>query len=352
MQHREVYELIGIGHHPLSTYGSARANAYLAEFRAALRHRNMTHELGEPLCLLLKEQLHDAYDGRQNDSLHALHVSLNEILYRRFNHTEDQVECSPLMFEVQQNIIKAQLYADLRAIEGEPLPESAHAFERWFDERSQLNGRSPHPLFDFIETLATAEQFRRFIEIEAGVHVSFDDVIALAQVGVRGAPKSEFFHNLEDEVGNPDPSKFHLTMFERLVKGLGISSICRSTLPWEALACGNYMMFLAYFRNFYAYCVGYLGCLEALTPARFGYIARGGARLGIDATLLNYHAEHSELDVEHAYGWLHNIILPMIRESGVQTSRDIATGVRLRELVAQRYWDAVRAELSSRCQST
>lgn len=352
MQNYERYELVGIEHHPSITYDCARASAYLADFGTFLRNPEMADSRAEQLRSLLGEQLRDAYESRCKESLHVLHVSLNEVLFRRFNHTGDHVERSPLMFEVQQHIIQAQLNADLRSIEGEPLPESADAFERWFDARSRLDGRTPHPLFDFIEAEANNEQFRRFIEVEAAVHVSFDDVIALAQVGVRGAPKIEFFHNLEDEVGSPDPDKFHLTMFERLVDGLGVRTIQRGALPWEALACGNYMMFLAYFRNFYAYCVGYLGHLEALTPARFGCIARGGVRLGIEATLLDYHAEHSELDAEHAHGWLHNIILPAIRENGVQTSRDIATGVRLRELVARRYWDAMLSELTALRRST
>lgn len=350
MQKKEGYKIIGVGQDPAPHYASARANAFFAHFTERMRRPDVGNDGGERLRSLLNEQLQDAYRFHCTDSLHALQVSLNEILFRRFNRAGDHIERSPLMFEIQQQIIQAQLDADLHAIEGEPLPESAHAFEHWFDERSRLDGYSPHPLFDFIEAQANVEQFRRFIEVEAGVHVSFDDVIALAQIGVRGAPKGEFFRNFQDEAGASDPDKFHLTMFERLVDGLGTRSIRRCALPWEALACGSYMMFLAYFRDFYAYCVGYLGFLEVLTPARFGCIARGGSRLGIAAGLLDYHAGHSELDTEHARGWLHDIILPAIRENGAQMSRDIATGVRLRECVAQRYWDTMLGELTARRQ--
>jgi hypothetical protein len=304
-------------------------------------------DIGKRLRCLLSEQLHDAYHGHRTESLHALQVSLNEILFRRFNHVGDHVERSPLMFELQQHIIQAQLGADLSTIDDESLPESADAFEQWFNLRSRLCGDSVHPLFDFIETQANLEQFKRFIAVEAGVHVSFDDVIALTQVGVRGTAKTEFFRNLQDELGVCDPSEFHLTMFERLIDGLDIRAIHRSALPWEALACGSYMMFLSYFRDFYAYCIGYLGILEALTPARFGCIARGGIRLGIATRLLDYHAGHSELDAEHARGWLYNIMLPAIRESGAHMSRDIAIGVRLRECVSRRYWDTMLAELST-----
>lgn len=346
MREHERYELVGIEQEPMITYGCARASAFLVHFRECIVRPGAESDIGARLRYLLDQQLHDAYRAERTDSLHALQVSLNEILFRRFNRTGDHVERSPLMFETQQRIMQAQLGSDLRAIEGEPLPESADAFESWFEQRLRRCGPTPHPLFDFIETQASLEQFRRLIEIEAGVHVSFDDVIALAQVGVRGAPKSEFFRNIQDEFGSPDPDQFHLAMFERLVEGLGIRSIRRCSLPWEALTCGSYLMFLAYFRDFYAHCIGYLGCLEALTPTRFGCIARGGARLGVDAGLLDYHAEHSQLDAAHAQGWLHNIILPAIREDGAKMSRDIAIGVRLREHVAQRYWDTMLAALT------
>lgn len=350
MQTQQRYEVVGVGQHLTTAYTDRSASAFLAHFRDCVLCAETERDFGKRLRRLLSEQLHGAYQADRADSLHALQVVLNEILFRRFNRTGDHVEHSPLMFEMQQRIIQAQLGADLRAIEDEPLPESADASQHWFEERLLFHGRTPHPLFNFIESQANLEQFRRFITVEAGVHVSFDDVIALAQVGVRGAPKSEFFRNFQDEVGASGPDRFHLTMFERLVDGLDTHRIHRCTLPWEALACGSYMMFLAYSREFYGYCVGYLGFLEALTPERFGCIARGGVRLGINAALLEYHAGHSEIDGDHAQGWLRNVILPAIRENGAQMSRDIAKGVCLRERVAQRYWDAMLADLIDQSQ--
>ncbi len=345
MPKRESYELVGIGQEPAAPYGCAGANEFLAQVREHILNSEQAARSSDSLRNLLDEQLREAYHLNHPESLHAIHVSLNEILFWRFNFGRHDVEHSPLLFEVQQQIIVAQLKADLSVIHSEVLPATVDSFERWFEERCKLDGREPHPLFDFLETRANLKQFRRFIEVDAGVHVPFDDVIALAQVGVRGSPKGEFLHNLQDEIGNSEPDKFHLTMFQRLVKGLGIRSIRRVAMPWEALACGSYMMFLSYFRRYYPYCVGYLGFLEALTPARFGCMVRGGTRLGIATSLLQYHAEHSELDTDHAHGWLHNIILPAIHDNGVRMSRDIAAGVCLRDRVARRYWDSMLTEL-------
>lgn len=351
MHEQQAYEIVGIGEEPVFAHDGSPVRAFLAQFREHLSNPERAGEGDERLRSMLDAQLRDAYRFDDAASLHALHLGLNEILFRQFNHARNHVERSALMFEIQQRMIDAQLEADLRAIKGEPLPESADEFERWFNKRCVLNGRPAHPLFDFLETQANAEQFRRFIEIEAGVHVAFDDVLSLAQVGVRGMPRGEFLRNLEDEVGGSDASKFHLAMFERVVAGLGIRTIRRLSLPWEALACGNYLMFLAYFRCFHRYCIGYLGCLEAMTPDRFGRIARGGVRLGIAPVLLKYHAEHSTLDENHTQGWLRHVLLPVIREHGAPASRDIARGVRLRERVAKRYWDAVLNELAESARS-
>lgn len=344
MQQHDRYRLIGVGNEPAAVYESDPATAFLSQFRNHILEPEQAFARDGKLRRSLDEQLHRAHQVNCPESLHVLHVCLNEILYWRFNAGREHIEHSSLIFEIQQNIIVAQLETDLRQIDSDSLPETAESFERWFEAHCRLDGQNPHPLFGFLELRANLSQFRRFIEVEAGVHVSFDDVIALAQIGVRGVAKEEFLHNLQDELGNGN-DKHHLTMFERLVNGLGIHAIQRRTLPWEALVCGSYMMFLAYFRHFYPYCIGYLGFLEALTPTRFGCIARGGIRLGVGTSLLDYHAEHSELDTEHAQGWLYNIILPAIREHGAQMSRDIAAGVCLRDLVAKRYWDAMLTEL-------
>ncbi|WP_455285882.1 iron-containing redox enzyme family protein [Cupriavidus necator] len=338
-------EVIGIARDLQLPYKQGHVNEFVRQFRDQLSLQ--THDAaGRQLPRSLLRLLLDALQSDHTESLHVLHACLNELLHRRFERMPDTVDRSPLMFELQQSIVHAQLDADLAAIPPEGLPQSPAAFEAWFETRCKSKNDSLHPLFDFLESCATTDQFRRFIEVEAGVHVSFDDVIALAQIGVRGLPKVEFFRNFEDEIGGQDPEKFHLTMFARLTDGLGIRTVRRGAMPWQALACGNYMMFLAYFRSFYPYCIGYLGHLEALTPLRFGSIARAGRRLGLDPELLAYHADHSDLDTEHAQGWLHNVILPLIRDQGEQASRDIATGVCLREYVSNRYWNAMLAELT------
>ncbi|WP_095144942.1 MULTISPECIES: iron-containing redox enzyme family protein [unclassified Pseudomonas] len=290
---------------------------------------------------LLEGELTSAFVEKHEESLASVHFLANELLRRRYLLLDDGLEMSPLMFKIQQRIMQTQLQSDLASLCDEKLPATEGEFKEWFQVKCAQYKHSPHPLFEYIEHDASLAEYRSFIQTEAGVHVSFDDVIALAQVGVRGSPKLEFFDNFQDELGSSDPGKFHLTMFGRLVSALEINTVRQSTIAWQAVACGNYMLYLAHFRSLYHYCAGYLGFLEALTPKRFSSIAKGGARLGLSEHVLAYHYDHSELDVKHAEGWLDNIMLSEIRDKGADVARLFALGVLLRELVSKRYWDAI-----------
>lgn len=312
-----------------------RLTQYMAGDETAIESDEQT------LLTLLDSELNFAFVEQSSESLAAVHFLANELLRRRYLLLKDGLEMSPLMFKVQQRIMQAQLQSDLASMRNEKLPSTAEEFKKWFDKKCASYRRSPHPLFEYIEHRASLAEYRSFIETEAAVHVSFDDVIALAQVGVRGSPKLEFFDNFQDELGTSDPEKFHLTMFGRLVSALEINMVRQSDIAWQAVACGNYMLYLAHFRSLYHYCAGYLGFLEALTPKRFSSIAKGGARLGLPEHVLAYHYEHSELDTKHAEGWLDNIILSEIKEKGADVARLFALGVLLRELVSKRYWDTI-----------
>lgn len=289
---------------------------------------------------LLESELNSAFIDKNGEKLDSLHFLANELLRRRYLLLDDGLEMSPLMFKIQQRIMQSQLKSDLTSLEDEILPATAEEFSVWFQEKCAHYKHSPHQLFEYIEHDASLDEYRRFIQIEAGIHVSFDDVLAATQIGVRGRSKLEFFENFQDELGGNDPDKFHLNLFARLVTALDIRSVRQSTMAWQALVCGNYMLYLAQFRSLYHYCAGYLGFLEALTPKRFSSIAKGGARLGLPESALAYHYDHSELDVKHAQGWLDNIILSEINDKGADVARLFALGVLLRERVSKRYWDA------------
>ena len=331
-----------------------RETGFAAVYKSALldnvQQRLAKYAAGDALALendettlldLLDSELTSAFVEKREESLAAIHFLANELLRRRYLLLDDGLEMSPLIFKIQQRIMQVQLQNDLVSLPDEKLPTTEEEFKEWFQAKCEQYKHSPHPLFEYIEHDASLVEYRSFIETEAGVHVSFDDVIALAQVGVRGNPKLEFLDNFQDELGSSDPDKFHLTMFGRLVTALEINTVRQSDIAWQAVACGNYMLYLAHFRSLYHYCAGYLGFLEVLTPKRFSSIAKGGARLGLSEHVLAYHYNHSELDVKHAEGWLENTILSEIREKGADVARRLALGVLLRERVSKRYWDAI-----------
>jgi hypothetical protein len=274
------------------------------------------------------------------EDLKALHFTLDELLRLRFSPNQNKLEMSPFLFGVQQTIIKAVYNHDVKEIADKGGYEGIEDFRKWYDGKVAAYAQGPHELFTYAEKDAGINGFKYIVQQEAGVHVPFDDVLAFAQIGVHGEKKVEFFHNLEDEMGSGDASKFHMTMLGRLLKELEITRINKEDLTWQSLACGNYMMFLSHFRSFYHESTGYLGFVEALTPARFSKLARAGKRFGLSDDATEFHASHSELDIEHAQGWLDKIIIPEI-EANPAKAKAIATGVLLREEVSKRYWDVL-----------
>ena len=346
MSNFDFVNLIGFKDSKSKMNVSKYENKFLSELKERFNNsnyfNNYSEDKEEEVLNLLKNELNNGFENNDKYSLFVINFSLNEILSKKYILSYDSnIETSPLIFKIEQKIIESQLQSDLKIISKEMKPKNSTEFKEWFAMKCNAYSKSPHTLFEFLEKSATFEQFKDFIKIEAAVHVSFDDVIALTQVGVRGNAKVEFFHNFQDELGSHDPDKFHLTMFGNLISQLEINEIYKDKIEWEALSCGNYMMFLAYYRCFYHYCIGYLGFLEALTPGRFSSIAKAGARLGLSKHSLAYHFDHSELDLEHAEGWLNKIIIPEINEKGSRISEQIATGVLLREHVSNRYWDAI-----------
>ena len=315
--------------HPLiaGLHGAFHAAEAVRETQSAALH--------EVLATTLK----NALQNQNPQDLKAIQLALDELLRLRFELPGHDAERSAVLFSIQQKIIEAIFADDTKNLTIDA-PNTPEGFKKWFFDKCDQYQDSPHPLFDYIEQKAGIEGFKYLVSQEGGVHVVFADVIAAIQIGSGGLQKSEFFENFEDEIGHGDPEKFHPTMFGRLLKELGIDSIEKKDLTWQALACGNYIIFLSYFRSFYHECTGYLGFLEALTSARFAKISRGGARLGISDLAMTYHAEHSELDIEHTAGWVNSIIMRDIAENPAAAEK-VARGVLVREEISRRYWDAL-----------
>jgi hypothetical protein len=306
-------------------------------------------ELEKLLFNCLDETLDLAYGQSDVEAEQVLQHLLHEIISLRISPPQRcSQELSVILFKIEQKISTLWLKREIERVQSETVdvPRNADEFVAWFNKRCQNHPATNHRLFDFLAETATREDLRFFMYQECSVDPRFDDMLALAQVGVSGQPKLEFFHNFSDELGHGNPHLVHTTMFNELLTYLDIKKVRDDELLWQSLACGNLMSILCLYRVYYYLCIGYLGATEALAPSRFAKLIRGAKRLGIPEERLVYHLEHTSVDEDHIQGWLANIIKPEI-VNNPEATVEIAQGVLLRLNISEAYCDAVLAVLES-----
>jgi len=69
--------------------------------------------------------------------------------------------------------------------------------------------RSDDSIYEWLATSADWDQLVAFLAVEGGPDAVFDDLVALCQVGLRGAPKLTLGANYWDEMGRGDPAGVH-----------------------------------------------------------------------------------------------------------------------------------------------
>jgi heme oxygenase-like protein len=220
-------------------------------------------------------------------------------------------------------------------------PAGPQAFRDWFIGLGEIHRRETRAFFDFLAEEASTAQMRYFFLQEGAVDTRFDDVIALTQVGLSGAPKMELAENFWDELGNGDPAAVHTTMFNQSLASLGwTGGIPYETLSWQSLANANLLLYFALVRRHCLRSVGCLGVLELTSPYRFQRMVDGCRRLGILDESIAYQKAHIGIDTEHGEGWVQNGVVPLVSEFE-NASREIALGALMRINVAVDYYQGV-----------
>ena len=293
----------------------------------------------------LEQTFHHAFKRNGIQEQRILQQILHNILTLRISistSSSSSQELSVFLFEVQKRIVERWLGYEIELLRVEAMnaPKDKDSFIDWFYKLCQNHPAATHPLFDYLAEEATRQDLEFFMRQECSVDPRFDDMLALAQVGISGQSKLEFFHNLSDEMGHGNPERVHTTMFSQVLNYLGISGVREDELLWQSLACGNMMTILCLHRVYHHLCIGYLGVTEALVPQRFAKLLQGAKRMEIPEEKLVYHLEHCTVDEEHTQGWLTNVISPAIVENP-HAAVDIVLGVLLRLKLSQDYCDAI-----------
>lgn len=229
---------------------------------------------------------------------------------------------------------------------GLQVPTAAEDFGRWAARVCQEHASGvTHPLFDFLAERATFEQLRDFIGQETAFDIHFGDLLALLLPGLHGDLKIELAGNFWDEMGRGEVKATHCQLRLLMMDRVGVSQDAYLTEVdnfWlEELRLANLYFQACGDRRLAPQAIGMLLATELVAPGRLDRQIDGWRRVGLLDKDMQYLLEHVVSDVEHAQGWLDNVVVPLAEDRpdllvevaiGVLRRLDAALGVCERAL--------------------
>jgi len=207
--------------------------------------------------------------------------------------------------------------------------------------------RSDDSIYEWLATSADWDQLVAFLAVEGGPDAVFDDLVALCQVGLRGAPKLTLGANYWDEMGRGDPAGVHTVLHDRLVEAVALPFIPREDLPVTALRRSALNGLLATNRWLQPEMVGALGLLELQAGPRCRQVVRAMRRLGAPSAAFPFYEEPAQVDPLHGKAWLDEAVRPLVEEHPEWAAR-IVRGVCWRADVNDRLFADLHQELTER----
>ncbi|MGM9491876.1 iron-containing redox enzyme family protein [Ideonella sp. YS5] len=220
------------------------------------------------------------------------------------------------------------------------LPGSAVSFAAWYGALHRRHREQVEPFFDHLARQATLQDLALYIGMEEQVDGRFDDVIALAQLGMTGTMKLALAENFWDEMGGGRLEHMHTRLFShsanhlrRYLGGVDVAAL----VPAQALANGNLLLMYALDRRHAARLLGALAILEHTAPFRFSRTVRGLRRLGVPQDVIHFHELHIEVDAHHGRQLFERVLQPLAARSP-ETLREICIGCLVRFNIALDYY--------------
>lgn len=248
--------------------------------------------------------------------------------------------------DVRMQRLEGNFLEELRAEvaeEAAAAPTDVDAFIAWFEALKGTGPGEDDPLFPWLATAATREQFSWFLEQEAAGEAGFDDLVAYTQVKLPVQAKMELARNYWDEMGRGNMKGMHGPMLDGLIETLGLTPRIESTV-WESLALANAMTAMATTRRYAWQSVGALGVIELTAPARAAATGAGLRRLGFSGAERRYFDLHAVLDIKHSEDWNRDALTPLVSEDPRRATA-IAEGALIRLKAGERCFARYRAAL-------
>lgn len=202
-------------------------------------------------------------------------------------------------------------------------------------------------VYRWIEHDAELADLTRFVALEGGPDAGFDDLVALAQIGVRGDPKLALAENYWDEMGRGTLDLVHTHLHDRLVSAVELPVVERTDLPVGALERSALSGALATDRSRQPELLGALGLIELQAGPRCRCVVRAMERLGAPGGALPFYLEHAETDPRHGKDWVDRVVEPLSAEDPTNARR-IVDGALWRHHANARFFDEVAPAVARR----
>jgi heme oxygenase-like protein len=202
-------------------------------------------------------------------------------------------------------------------------------------------------IYDWLASNADWQQLVTFLAIEGGPDGGFDDLVALAQVGLHGEAKVVLGANYWDEMGRGDPAQVHTTLHDQLIAAIDLPDVPREDLPVSALFRSALNGLLATNRQLQPELLGALGLLEVQAGQRSRRVLEALHRLGAPADALTFYEVHADTDPRHGKEWLDGALVPLV-EAHPDWEAGMIRGARWRADVNARLFRDLHTLLATR----
>lgn len=279
-------------------------------------------------------------------------VKLNQFYNRFLSPPENYRQAPDDLNElaVIRKIEDAWNYFEENKIKEAYLPHTAETFASWYQEVNQQHKDKVRHFFTYLAERASLEEIAYYICLEEKVDGSFDDMIALAQLGVKGYAKLVMAENYWDEMGHGKEREMHTAMFavsanymKNLLKG---STVLSDEGTVAGLKNGNMLIMYALRRKYIPRLLGAIGILEDTASERFSATVNGLKRYNIPYDVIEYHEAHIHIDSNHGEQWLKHILLPLVKTEDSELIREIAKGVLIRFNIAADYYVSIEERIA------
>lgn len=208
---------------------------------------------------------------------------------------------------------------------------------------------SHHPVFDFLEKDASAEQLYYFFKSDSALNLIFFDLVAYTLIGSEPDTRGTISENLWDEVGHGDNVFTHVNLYKDVLARQDIilpENHYVDMYGVEALAGHNAFMLGSVNRRHYYKLLGVMAMTEVLDPPQYEKLVNGCLRLGLINRDVKYYTEHITIDIKHGDDWLYKVIDTIVAKYP-SARKEFYLGSLLRLRTAERYYDQLLHKMKS-----